>query len=568
MGGITLADNPPDDPEGSFTLPGAPFNANVLKDLNLCDFASSHGLATATSAVAATTNASMTHSSAGACARDATAPTFSISDFLVPSMQTKVWEDWQAADDFTTAFDPQTFSSDISALSFHGLDGLIGNTPVWENFAVPADQAYDEYVFDLPPSAFETPATVNVADLIVGPNSMSAITSAPASISPLELAMSNDSIYQDLALANLYGFNDVSSDSGSDSGSGLDSDSDSDSGSDSCSDDGNDDSDVSQDGDDDSFDNAAIEMQNAVEPIPASSVAVELIALKDDPVITSTDTAQESSMAMSATKPEDPNKRRMEEALVARICNDLGPEHMAGLFRILKSTTGAADQDDDEDEEMEVDLSCLDETTLVEVYQYVETCCMQMMGSILAAEQQRERAITVADMEALARQKTPELSPSHHSYLSSSSSSSSSASSPVHPSSHGALHVRGRRSSIASKKKRSGGVVHAAMAYNEMPPVTTDLAQDAPWSASAAALSATHPYKGSRKRSNTIGNSHSHCSGSGSRRMQSDTVQQYQQQQQHHSTITGAGAVATAVVSSGTTEMDLSEDAEIDVVGI
>ncbi|KAF9299136.1 hypothetical protein BGZ91_010026, partial [Linnemannia elongata] len=26
------------------------------------------------------------------------APTFSISDFLVPGLQTKVWDDWQGAD--------------------------------------------------------------------------------------------------------------------------------------------------------------------------------------------------------------------------------------------------------------------------------------------------------------------------------------------------------------------------------------------------------------------------------------------------------------------------------------
>ncbi|KAF9155844.1 hypothetical protein DFQ26_009596 [Actinomortierella ambigua] len=41
------------------------------------------------------------------------------------------------------------------------------------------------------------------------------------------------------------------------------------------------------------------------------------------------------------------NKRRMDEQLDTRVSNDLGPEHMAGLFKILK---GGAGDEDDEDE--------------------------------------------------------------------------------------------------------------------------------------------------------------------------------------------------------------------------
>ncbi|KAF9939730.1 hypothetical protein BGZ67_008962 [Mortierella alpina] len=95
---------------------------------------------------------------------------------------------------------------------------------------------------------------------------------------------------------------------------------------------------------------------------------------------------------------EDPNKHRMEEPLVARISNDLGSEHLAGLFEILKDSGGQSALD--EDEEMEVDLPSLDETTLVEAYQYVETCSMQPLGSILATEKQRRN--TVGDIEGRA----------------------------------------------------------------------------------------------------------------------------------------------------------------------
>ena len=140
---------------------------------------------------------------------------------------------------------------------------------------------------------------------------------------------------------------------------------------------------------------------------------------------------------------DEPNKRRMEEALVARISNDLGPEHMAGLFEILKGSSGQSAMDDDE--EMEVDLSSLDETTLVEVYQYVETCCMQTLGSILAAEERKRIAVEKEAMEqrmAACMDRTPELSPSH--------SSSSCSPSPPHPSSCGSSNNNRRRYAASS----------------------------------------------------------------------------------------------------------------------
>ncbi|KAF9581433.1 hypothetical protein BGW38_001542, partial [Lunasporangiospora selenospora] len=73
---------------------------------------------------------------------------FSISDFLVPSLQTKTWEDWQVADElnpFASGPEAQTFATDLSGLSYQfGLDGMLGST-MWDTTAgVPADQAYDE----------------------------------------------------------------------------------------------------------------------------------------------------------------------------------------------------------------------------------------------------------------------------------------------------------------------------------------------------------------------------------------------------------------------------------------
>ncbi|KAF8938519.1 hypothetical protein EDD21DRAFT_412913 [Dissophora ornata] len=522
---LTIADNPPDDPEGSYALRNGLYNTSLLKDLNLLNFAGSQiPTAIATAGTTSNTNGAI----------DASAqPIFSISDYLVPSLQTKVWEDWQAADDFT-AFDPQTFSSDLSALPFQlGMDGLIGNTTIWENDLVPADQAYDEFVFDLSPSAFETPATVNVADLIVGPNSMA------SSVSPFELVMPNDSTYQDLALASFYGFNGPSTDSYSESGSDSDDAEDSD------------ESEDDVDGDD-----VIEETKISSEAAPLAVVA-EVTPIEADPDAV----GQEDAEALPVRKPDDPNKRRMEESLAARISNDLGPEHTPGLIRILKGLT-ADQEDEDEGDDVEVDLSCLDETMLVEVYQYVETCCMQTMGSILAAEQ-RERAAKAAEMEALARQRTPELSPSH-SYTSSSSSS------PSHPSSLPTSPSKGRRLSNANRKRNGGGIHHGPLTMPFQHETSADdLEQDASWSATAAV---THPYKGRRKRSST----------GASRKMQKDIVQQYQQQpqqqhqndhpQRHYQVAVAATTVEEAAelraAGGDDNEMELGEDAEIDVVGI
>ncbi|KAF9355060.1 hypothetical protein BGX26_007023 [Mortierella sp. AD094] len=514
---ITLADNPPDDPEGRFLHP------SLIKDLNLLNFASSQSSTSAFSAIDMSVNA-QTNSSV--------APTFSISDFLVPALQTKVWDDWQSADDFT-AFDPQTFSSDISALPFQlGLEGLIGNSSIWENSAIPEDQAYDELVFDLAPTAFDVPATVNVADLIVGPNSMASSTA----VSPLDLAMSNDSTYQDLALANLYGFNDASEAFDSESDSDFD-----------------DDEGSSEEDEDENEDEVKLDLQE-ITKITQEVVEESTVVVAEPPSMTAesmaTDVAvtveavpEEDAVVMSSIKPEDPNKRRMEEALATRINNDLGPEHMAGLFKILKGPS-ADQENEDEDEEMEVDLSSLDEATLVEVYQYVESCCMQTMGSIIAAEQ-RERA---AEMERQILQRayaerTPELSPSH-------SCASSNPPSPPHPSSHPPSPSKSHRSSHGSHKKRHRANSSVMMANLEM---GDHLEQDSLWTSTAS-----HPYKssGRRKRSNT-----------GTRtKMQKDV--QYQHQQLQGYAAGEAVILRAADDSDQSNEMEYSEDAEIDIVGI
>ncbi|KAF9998704.1 hypothetical protein BGZ80_003361 [Entomortierella chlamydospora] len=455
------------------------------------------------------------------------APTFSISDFLVPALQTKVWEDWQSADDFTT-FDPQTFSSDVSVLPFQlDLEGFIGNSSIWENDAIPEEQAYDELVFDLAPTAFDVPATVNVADLIVGPNSMA----SSAAVSPLDLAMSNDSTYQDLALANLYGFNDASE--------AFDSESDSDS-----------EDEDSEEDDDQNEDEVKLDLQEiakvaqeVVEEPTVVAVEPPSMAAESMGTITVEVVSEEDAVVMSSTKPEDPNKRRMEEVLATRINNDLGPEHMAGLFKILKGTS-ADQENEDEDEEMEVDLSSLDEATLVEVYQYVESCCMQTMGFIIAAEQ-RERAAEL-ERQMLQRayaERTPELSPSH-------SCASSNPPSPPHPSSHPPSPSKSHRSSHGSHKKRHGAIPYATMANFEM---GDHLEQDSLWTSTAS-----HPYKssGRRKRSNT-----------GTRtKMQKDVQYQHQQLQGY---ATGEAVVLRAADDSDqSNEMEYGEDAEIDIVGI
>ncbi|KAG0371546.1 hypothetical protein BGX24_001525 [Mortierella sp. AD032] len=413
--------------------------------------------------------------------------TFSISDFLVPGLQTKVWDDWQGADVLNdySAFDTQDFSSDLNGNPFQfGLDGLMGNAPIWDNNAIPADQAYDEFM------------------------------------------------YQDLALANLYGFTDptMGSDSGSDSEV---------------------DEDASDDSDDDEMTKGAAASMSV--PMPAAQVhSAAPVVHRQQPIAPAT-----------PAKREDPNKRRMEEALVARINNDLGPEHMAGLFKILNGS----DVEEDEDEEMEVDLSCLDETTLVQVYQYVESCCMQTMGSILAAEERERVAIAAAKAAAAAAaaaaeaaaeaeamekerqryyaERTPELSPGH-------SSASSSSPSPPHPSSGSS--TKGRRANYT--KKRSGVQSNSIAMYQ----AADDIEQDALWTAG-------HASKSRRKRA-TQGSSVG-VGGGGTdkgRRIQKDTtqIQQYQQPQHPLENVVVLRATASA---DDDDEMEYGEDAEIDIIG-
>ncbi|KAK5799401.1 hypothetical protein F5H01DRAFT_357372 [Linnemannia elongata] len=519
MGGITLVENPPVDPDGGLTLPSGLFNPSLLKELNQLQFSASLAQTTTinNNMNASTTTLPTTITNTDATSTQA-APTFSISDFLVPGLQTKVWDDWQGADVLNdySAFETQDFSSDLNGNPFQfGLDGLMGNAPIWDNNAIPADQAYDEFVFDLAPSAFETPATVNVADLIVGPSA--------SAVSPMDLSMPSIDIYQNLTLANLYGFTDPTT--GSDSSS---------------------DSEVDEDASDDSDLDEIAKVATAPTAVDAQSTA---------PIV-----QQPMAPVPAAIKREDPNKRRMEEALVARINNDLGPEHMAGLFKILK---GSSDQDveNDEDEEMEVDLSSLDETTLVQVYQYVETCCMQTMRSILAAEERERAAVAAAkaaataaaaEAEAAERQRqryyaerTPELSPSH-------SSASSSSPSPPHPSS-GSV-TKGRRGTY--NKKRSP-VQSTSLAMYQ---AADDLEQDALWTAG-------HASKARRRRA-TLGSSTGVGGGSTDkgRRIQKDMVQQQQLMMQQQQSMEHV-VVLRATAADDDDEMEFGEDAEIDVVG-
>jgi hypothetical protein len=302
---------------------------------------------------------------------------------------------------------------------------------------IPADQAYDEFVFDLAPSNFATPAAVNVADLLVGPDSMAPV------VAPFELTMpSMDSTlnnYQDLALANLYGFTEMDVEpSDSTLGSDL--------------------SEAEPESDTD-HDNKIVDMDE--ETAENVDDKVQVLASSDRDMTDQSgllevrlNAAVEMSMGSSdlhqthpiQTMTEAPNKRRMEEELAVRIGSDLGPEHMAGLFEILKRSSSQSvvggngldddDDDDDDDDEVQVDLSRLDETTLVELYQYVELCCMQTMRSILNAEErERKRALSEAKAEKEATERqcwTPELSPSHSTASSSSSPSPPYPSSPVH----------------------------------------------------------------------------------------------------------------------------------------
>ncbi|KAF9093557.1 hypothetical protein BGX23_003211 [Mortierella sp. AD031] len=394
------------------------------------------------------------------------AGSFSISDFLVPGLQTKTWEDWQVADElnpFAVTADAQIYSANLAPMPFQfGLDGMMMGDAIWDTATVaaaaaagglPLDMAYDEFVFDLSSSHFSTPATVNVADLIVGPDSMA--SSTVVSPRDLEMPFSHDA-FEDLALADFYGFTERD-DTGifdTDSGSDL-------SDADSFSDD--DDDDESDDDDDDEIEEEVEELTiNKNDDLaPVSESVVELEDATNTLALSVVD-VPEFAVQQTRIVTEDPNKRRMEEALVARINNDLGPEHMAGLFKILR---GGEAEDDDEDDELEVDLSRLDETTLVELYQYVETCCMQTLGSILAAEKEEQErkkkeaaaaALTAARKaqqeqealeyaRALETRTTPELSPSR-----SSSSPSVSPSPPHHQSSYSATEC-----GSSNNKKRS-----------------------------------------------------------------------------------------------------------------
>lgn len=303
------------------------------------------------------------------------------------------------------------------------LDGMWDPTDIVA-MGLSADQAYDEFVFDLSPSNFATPATVNVADLIAGPDSM-----AP-SVSPLELVMPsfhasyND--FQDLGLTNLHGFAEQET-APSDANLGTDlSEIESFSGKD------------DEDDDDDEEESDNVHAPTNPGSPEVAKAAIEQDGLSDDdPDITMTlATVECSRSSMARSEPHqgsqhnsairDPKKRRMEKDLAARISSDLGPEHMAGLFKILRCSSGGqeiVDSDDNDDEEMEFDLSWLDETTLVELYQYVEACCMQTMGAILAAgERERKRVMAAAkvEKEVLERkrvyeQRTPELSSNYSS---------------------------------------------------------------------------------------------------------------------------------------------------------
>jgi len=100
---ITLADNPPVDLEGSLALPNGLCHSSLLKELNLLGSASAGNLFASTANATTIPNFSATdlaNNQTFITNNNTTSnPTFSISDFLVPGLQTKVWEDWQGADD-------------------------------------------------------------------------------------------------------------------------------------------------------------------------------------------------------------------------------------------------------------------------------------------------------------------------------------------------------------------------------------------------------------------------------------------------------------------------------------
>ncbi|KAF9410502.1 hypothetical protein BGZ94_001633 [Podila epigama] len=497
--------------------------------------------------------------------------TFSIADFLVPGIQPRGWEDWQVPDElnpFASGNGSQDFASGNFNNAMMPFDLLSSAQTLWDPSAaasgLPMDQAYDELVFDLAPSNFETPATVNIADLIVGPDSLT-----PVSVSPLELSFPvNHNNYQDLALANFYGFTeqDGLAEDDLDSGSDL-SELDSDMSFDDSDEDQEEDDEEEEEEEEDEDHDMAVETESQDFPLKETTETESVEeSLLEHPV---KDTAQEMIMVAESTasfsssapepipffnKVEDVNKRRMEEALVARISNDLGPEHMAGLFRILKGADGAKNEaeEDEEDEEMEVDLSSLDESTLVQVYQYVEMCCMQTVRSVLEAEErerqdQEQRRIRQAQ-EAAAREeaayqerqrlygaRTPELSPSY------SSSGSSSSPSPPHPSSTPPARSR----SGNNNKRRPATASSGCTVYREH----SDMEDDSLWMGTQV--------KSKRKRGD---NNSAICMGGGGtskgRRIQKlNNTHVYHQQY--------------VAVGSGDEEMEeYGEDDEIDVVGI
>ncbi|KAG0251858.1 hypothetical protein DFQ27_008480 [Actinomortierella ambigua] len=411
MGGITLVDSPADPERGGVpTYPSLLLKSNTAfatgpiaplagaSDLALQQsfdhLISTDKLSVANDAVNMATGANNAGGSNG----------FSIADFLVPGLQTKTWDDWQSAvDDLSNqsdlAFGVQDFTSDLNAMALQtGFESLLGNTTVWQQAdlqGLPMEQAYDELVFDLSSSSFEQPTTVNTADLIAGPNNMPAV-------SPLDLALRANT-YQDLALANLYGFTEVdaSSDSQHESDDLEEEDEDEDEEGD------------EEDGSDDDGSKQIAHLQDrqfqedlntAMAMSLAEANGTTLSSSSPRALSPATTTDPVTMVARPMLGRGDSNKRRMEEQLAARISNDLGPEHMAGLFKILKGGAGDEDEEEDEDEEVEFDLSSLDETKLVELYQYVESCCIQTMGTILAAHQDRERA-AAAEKARIAREE-------------------------------------------------------------------------------------------------------------------------------------------------------------------
>ncbi|KAF9156165.1 hypothetical protein DFQ26_009450, partial [Actinomortierella ambigua] len=246
---------------------------------------------------------------------------FSIADFLVPGLQTMTWDDWRSAgDDLSNqsdiAFGVQDFTSDLNAMALQtGFESLLGNTIVWQQAdlqGLPVEQAYDEPVFDLSSSSFEQPTTVNTADLIAGPNTMPAV-------SLLDLA--------------LRAKEDEDEDEEGDEEDGSD-------------DDGSKQIAHLQDRQFQEDLSTAMAMSLAeanVTTLSSSSPRVLSPATTTDPV---------TMMARPMLGRGDSNKHRLEEQLAARISNDLGPEHMVGLFTILKGGAGEEDKEEDEDEEV------------------------------------------------------------------------------------------------------------------------------------------------------------------------------------------------------------------------